>query len=334
DLGSSPLKKPKRKFLQRMLGPLFRFFGVSDDFPLLKQLSVSVFAFIFVFFSSTLFVPLYHYNGWVQANYEEDFDLIAISDPLADDPLNSLISEDGFIIKPALNSAEGDRSEANQIFLYTVEAGDTLSTIAQQFGIKKETLIMENELWNATTLRVGANLKILPVDGVSHTLKKGDTVSTLAQKYEVDPQDILRQHQLEEGATLALDTALIIPGGEKERPVVVAYVPPPTREGSFSRATGSTAPAVPDAGAAPSTGARLIWPTNSCGKLTQGFRSGHLALDIACRAKGPIYASAAGTVITSSDGWNGGYGHYIIIDHGNGMQTLYAHNEKRYVNVG
>ena len=78
----------------------------------------------------------------------------------------------------------------------------------------------------------------------------------------------------------------------------------------------------------------LIWPTIKKARLTQGYRRGHYAVDIAIRSKAPIFAAASGKVIKAAYGWNGGYGNVVIVDHGNGMQTLYGHNEKLYVTVG
>jgi len=239
-----------------------------------------------------------------------------------DSILADIMTEDGFLLKPALNSTEGDRSTANEIFAYEVEPGDTLSSLAQRFGIKKETLIMENNLWNANRLRTGMMIKILPVDGISHVIKKGDTVEKIAKKYKVDVENVIRQNQLEEDQVLLADSALIIPGGRKTvTPPAINY--------------GSNAPANPTMYSYSAGGSgRLIWPTLGSARLTQGFHRGHYAIDIGNRSKGPIFAAAAGRVIKSSYGWGGGYGNMVIIDHGNGMQTLYAHNEKLYVTEG
>lgn len=265
------------------------------------------------------------YNLTEGSFWQEDANYIDFTGQETDSLLADIMTEDGFLLKPALNSTTGDRSTANEIFAYDVEPGDTLSTIAQRFGIKKETLVMENNLWNANSLKTGMTLKILPVDGISHVVKKGDTIEKIAKKYEVKTEDIIRQNQLEEGQTLLADTALIIPGGKKE------VVPPAVNRGNY----GGNAPA--NASAYAYTGeasGRLIWPAGGGGKLTQGYHSGHYAIDIGNRNRGPIYAAASGKVVTAKYGWNGGYGNYIIIDHGDGMQTLYGHNEKLYVTEG
>ncbi len=75
------------------------------------------------------------------------------------------------------------------------------------------------------------------------------------------------------------------------------------------------------------------WGMPTTGKVTQGYTRGHYALDINNVDKPPVWASSGGVVEVAQ--WNGGaYGNYIIIDHGNGFKTLYAHNEELYVNVG
>ncbi len=251
----------------------------------------------------------------------EDVGFIDFSSRETQGILADVMTEDGFLLKPALNSTEGDRSTANEIFAYEVEPGDTLSSLAQRFGIKKETLIMENNLWNANSLRTGTTLKILPVDGISHLVKKGDTIDKIAKKYKVEIEDVTRQNQLEEDEVLLADSALIIPGGKKT--VVVPTVN-----------YGNNAPANPSAYSYVGGSGRLIWPTLGSAQLTQGYHGGHYAIDIGNRAKGPIFAAAGGRVIKASYGWGGGYGNHVIIDHGNGMQTLYAHNEKLYVTEG
>ena len=291
------------------------------DNPVASRLGKRVIAFSVAFFVISCFIPIYQFTEGHQL--EGDFVVFDFTEQNTEYALNDIMTEDGFLLKPALNSTTGDRSTASEIFAYEVEPGDTLSSIAQRFGIKKETLIMENNLWNANSLRTGLTINILPVDGLSHLVKKSDTVASIAKKYKVEGDLIVVQNQLEEGEELLDGTALIIPGAKKEMPVAPVY------------ASGNSAPSSIAGynynGAA--TG-RLIWPTLSTAKLTQGFHSGHYAVDIATRSKGPIFAAASAKVVKADYGWNGGYGNVVILDHGNGMQTLYAHNEKLYVTAG
>ena len=83
-------------------------------------------------------------------------------------------------------------------------------------------------------------------------------------------------------------------------------------------------------------GISLIRPTT--GVITSRFglrsRDNHKGIDIGTAKGTPIYAAAAGTVSVSSYGYNGGYGNYIIINHGNGVQTVYAHCSSLVATVG
>lgn len=310
----------RRSILSWPIDKLQRVIGVDCENSGVSRLVRKMVAISAAFFIFSSIGPMYNLT---EGNFVyEAVSFIDFSSQGTDNILADIMTEDGFLLKPALNSTEGDRSTANEIFAYEVEPGDTLSSLAQRFGIKKETLAMENNLWNTNSLRTGMTLKILPVDGISHVVKKGDTVEKVAKKYKVEIEDIVRQNQLEDGEVLLADSALIIPGAKRS-------VTPPTIN------YGTSAPSNPTMYSYSGGGSgRLIWPTLGSAKLTQGFHGGHYAIDIGNRAKGPIFAAAAGRVIKAGYGWNGGYGNVVIVDHGNGMQTLYAHNEKLYVTQG
>ncbi len=80
--------------------------------------------------------------------------------------------------------------------------------------------------------------------------------------------------------------------------------------------------------------AGLIWPCD--GVVVSGFgtRWGrmHEGIDIGCAYGTPNRAAAAGTVIHA--GWLGGYGNLVVVDHGNGLSTAYAHASSILVSVG
>jgi len=233
--------------------------------------------------------------------------------------VDALTMADGFLLKPSIATAQSDRVGGG-VFAYTVEPGDTLSTIAEAFDLKKETLLMENDMDNANRLRVGSTIRVLAVDGVSHKVAKGDTLGSIAKKYTADAEAIRRQNKLE-GDAISVGAVLVVPGGKKAvvRPAV----------GSFGGRTYAGLKA------SASNPGRFIFPTDRSARITQMFRAGHYALDIAKSDRPPIYAAAAGVVIQAEkSGWNGGYGNVIIIDHGNGLKTLYGHNSEVYVGVG
>lgn len=200
---------------------------------------------------------------------------------------------------------------------YTVVAGDTLYGIAKKYGLSAETIMFANGLEkNPDLLRLGQKLIILPVDGILHTVVQKDTVDQIAKAYKVKPEAIVSydlNHLDAKNPQIAIGQRLIVPGGRKEIPQVATVY-------------RGTAPK----GAKIGTG-RLIWPTS--GSLTQAFKPLHRALDIARVIGAPIKAADNGYVVIA--GWsNAGYGNYIVVDHGNGLQTLYAHLSRIFVKPG
>lgn len=206
-----------------------------------------------------------------------------------------------------------------EIFEYEVRPGDTVSGIAEKFGISIDTIRWENDLDSIKDVKVGQKLKILPVTGISHEVKHGETIYSLAKKYSVEAQNIVNwpynSYANDETFALATGQALIIPDGvmPKEKPWT------PRRYVAYQAPTAGTA----------GTG-RFVWPAG--GRLTQYFVWYHKGIDIANKAGPTILAADSGTVI--STGWLGGYGNQVQIDHGNGYSTLYAHLSKINVGVG
>lgn len=286
--------------------------------PLMGQLFRKIFTCVVIFFIVAPLMSTYQLtHGSYAGQYEDGTDIFGSSGDDTGNIIADVMTEDGFLLKPAINSEAGDRSGFSEIFLYTVETGDTLSSIAQGFNLKKETIMAENNLWNPSQLKVGSQLKILPVDGISYKVQKGDTLDKIVKKYKVDKAAVIKQNQIEK-ETLVANMILIVPGA-KPLPQV-------------SSGGAVTAPANIANYKGPKSVGKLIWPT--VGGITQRYRGGHLAIDIANSSKGAIFAATGGKVIKAATGWNGGYGNMIIIDHGDGMETLYAHNEKLYVTVG
>jgi murein DD-endopeptidase MepM/ murein hydrolase activator NlpD len=322
-----------RKWGERLSGILVagrkRLLNDENDNPVVRVLLRRVAAVALGFLIIIPFISSYQltqgaYIGVLDETSEGDWSNGSGDAATVDNPLNEVMTEDGFLLKPSISTTSGDRTGFKDIFVYTVESGDTLSSIADRFGLKKETIMAENNLWDANKLKVGSEVRILPVDGISVMVKKSDTLDKIAKAYKVDKDVIIKQNQLADGA-IEEGMVLIIPGGKREEPVYVA---------STSAPTTSTAPSYVPSSEGPKAAGRLIWPVGPGCTVTQPYHRGHEAMDIANRNHAPIYAAAAGKVVRAQYGWNGGYGNVIIIDHGNGMQTLYGHNEKLYVEVG
>lgn len=209
---------------------------------------------------------------------------------------------------------------SDQISLYVVREGDTLSQIAEMFGVTPNTIRWANDISAKGTIQPGDQLVILPITGVKHIVAKGDTLASIAKKYKADTEEITQFNGLEKNAALAVGDEVIIPHGEIA-PVATNPAKP---------ASGGVKPA---AGGGPTYAGYYMRPVSG-GVRTQGIH-GYNAVDIASSFGSAIYASAAGEVIISrGDGWNGGYGSYIVIKHNNGTQTLYSHLSGNYVSVG
>lgn len=262
-------------------------------------------------------------------------------------------NEDGYISKVNSQTELADRTTMNGRLIHTIESGDTLSTIAAEYGLKTNTVMWENGLSATSTLKIGQQLSIPPVDGVTHVVDKAEDVKKIATLYGVPSESILKQNQLDATAALATGQAIFVPGA-KPLPVEVnrdgsirdtsttriiagktvsikSAVASKTNVGSSALVAGSAIGSNADSG--PAAGKKMIFPTR--GVITQYYSSAHYADDIANTSKPPIWAAADGKVIKASSGtWGGGYGNHIIIDHGNGLQTLYAHMEYLSVSVG
>lgn len=216
----------------------------------------------------------------------------------------------------------GSVSASDQISVYVVRKGDTLSAIAKMFGVSANTILWANDIPKGGSVRVGQKLVILPVSGVQHTVKKGETVAKIAALYKADAEEIQGVNNLEDGDSLTIGDMIIIPNGvELEAPSVNPIK-------TIKRALGSLVDSSPSV----STDGYFVRPT--AGRKTQGIH-GHNGIDFHASKGTAIIAAATGTVVVSRDsGWNGGYGQYIVIKHSNGTQTLYAHLSSNIVSEG
>lgn len=209
------------------------------------------------------------------------------------------------------------------VVTYVVQPEDTVSGISQKFGISTDTIRWQNSLESIEAIKPGQKLEIPPVTGVVHKVKRGETIYSISKKYSVDAQAIVNwpfnSYSDDETFAIAAGQLLVVPDGIM--PDEVLWDP------TSRLAVRKT----PDAGSVSPTG-QFIWPAS--GQITQYFRWYHPAIDIANKGAPDILAADSGTVVVSGmpDRW--GYGIRVIIDHGNGYQTLYAHLQSVYVQSG
>jgi len=210
------------------------------------------------------------------------------------------------------------------VITYTIQAGDTVQSIAALFGLQPTTIMWANPAIEDAPdlLRIGQEVIILPIDGAYHEVAEGDTLESIAEKYEVESKAIATcdyNHLQTSDYAFSLDYPitegmwLIVPGGKKP------YVPK-----VVTTYTGS----VPEG--ARGTG-RFQWPV--LGQITQGYWYGHRAIDIGASTGSAVLAADGGFI--SFAGWTDvGYGYLVVIDHANGFATYYAHLSNIYVFSG
>lgn len=206
-------------------------------------------------------------------------------------------------------------------FDHTVEEGESLAQIAQQYGRTVETIKYANNL-TSDSIKNGDILRIPSLEGSTlHNVEKGDTLASLSKKYSVPQQTIVDFNYLNKPYTFDEGDILTIPDAklpQQQRRVV-----------SVNVYDGSAYGIIPTTSNLNEGTGRFVWPFY--GVLTQFFHSYHPGIDIAKRT-GNIYAADSGTVIRSG-WWQGGYGNAVQIDHGNGFVTTYAHMSKILANV-
>ena len=231
-------------------------------------------------------------------------------------------------VLPVLN----DRQD---VIRYTVESGDSIFSIAEKFNLKPETILWGNRYAlgdNPHFIVPGQALNILPVDGVYHMWSAGEGLNGVATVYGVTPEDIINWpgNNLDPETigdyadpNIAPDTMLVIPGGTgtytdwstpritRDEPATAKYLGPGACTSAYDGLVGT---------------GTFIWPSTE--HYISGYdyspETNHYGIDIAGQLGNPIYAADSGVVTYA--GWNDyGYGEMIVIDHGSGWQTLYAH---------
>ena len=249
---------------------------------------------------------------------------------------SSLPPIDGEVLSPDLataNQASGIDSANIKISSYTVQSDDTLSSIADMFDISVDTVKQANPSIKGIDkgiIQPGDVLTILPVVGILYTVGYGDTLSGIAKKLNVDSADIIAYNEgFSASSVLVKGKQLVIPHGKISASQAASYV------SNQKHKVPSFEPLLDPV---------WNWPTAPAGyyvcpipgaRLSQGLH-GHNAVDLAIAYGTPIHAAAAGTVIIakSNGAYNGGYGNFVMISHGNGSETLYAHMSRTAVSVG
>jgi murein DD-endopeptidase MepM/ murein hydrolase activator NlpD len=224
-----------------------------------------------------------------------------------------------------------------EVLRYTVQGGDSVFAIADRFSLEPETVLWGNFDTledDPHLLKPGQELNILPVDGTYYQWQAGDSLESVADFFGVEPTDIVDWpgNNLDPlNPTIDTGAWLVVPGGAR---ALRTWVVPMIARGAAGVGTafGAGGCSGDYSGGAVGTGG-FIWPSANHYVSGNDYWSGHLAIDIAAGGGTPVWAADSGVVVFA--GWsNGGYGNLVMLDHGNGWQTVYAHLSSVSVGCG
>ena len=226
-------------------------------------------------------------------------------------------------------------SSSDQVSVYVIRKGDSLSAIADMFGVSVNTILLANDMKKNDKLVPGTVLVILPISGIEHTITKGQTLKSIAKLYKVDVIDITSYNGINEDAKLLVGDKLMIPGADN---MADEGGDKPAQDLGKAMAKDKN---YYDTHPIQSLLGYFINPVPT-GHKTQGLHGpGNRAIDIGAPTGTPIYASASGAVLVVKTGCvvgkrlcGGSYGNMIIMDHLNGTKTLYAHMTKVATRTG
>jgi murein DD-endopeptidase MepM/ murein hydrolase activator NlpD len=248
--------------------------------------------------------------------------------------------DEGVFRRLTLNTIIPSRPRS-EVITYTVKTGDNLFKIAELYGLKPETILWGNFETledNPQMLSPEQVLNILPVDGTYYQWKEGDEIQAVADFFKVEPQAILdysgNQIDLTEtiSGTYGIEpgTWLIVPGGKRElkdwgppaisrsNPASAAYYGPGHCGSIYQGPIGVST---------------FVWPTTERFISGYNYSAIHRGIDIGGSIGNAVYATDSGVVVYA--GWsNYGYGNLIVVDHGTGWQSAYAHMNTIAVTCG
>lgn len=231
--------------------------------------------------------------------------------------MEGLVDSDGNILDSEGNAIITTPSfrEPVEFREYIVKNGDTISGITKSEGLSNvSTLIGINEISNVRSLKSGQKLKIPSMDGLLYSVKEGETLASLSVRYGVTVEDFLDVNDLE-SQELYTGQKLFVPGAKLDNTTLHSalgdlFMVPLARSYTLSSKFG---------------------PRVAPADVKTGRVSIHTGIDMAVPQGTPIRASMAGKIVYA--GYSPIYGNYVIIKHGNGYQTLYAHMYKILVSI-
>ncbi|RLC37450.1 hypothetical protein DRH29_01840 [candidate division Kazan bacterium] len=253
-------------------------------------------------------------EGRLQNRYRTIAELASVEyfheDVVYDEVITTVGENNDYIFKTGATQTVISRNSRRETIIYTVKEGESVASVASDFGLSVDTIKYANKL-SGNSLKVGQELKIPAVDGVFIAVRKNDTLSTIASRYHVSVDDIVKYNKINREDPIFSGQEILVPGVVAPKTSGGRYVPSGDVANlpAFNPLSGS---------------GQFVWPTSTHTHfISQGYYYRHKAIDLNRLNGWGIYASAAGIVRTYTGRY--GYGNYIDINHGDGWVTRYAH---------
>ncbi len=211
-------------------------------------------------------------------------------------------------------AVERELTTREEIIEYAVEKGDTVSSIAEKFGISVETILWANNLSSNSKIVSGKTLTILPVSGIMHLVGNGESLGYLAERYKTKIAEIKEFNDVSEKGEIFIGDLLVIPGGR---------MPPPSQSSVQYAASKSNILMA---------NSYFICPIPAPCSVTQGLHY-YNAIDFSNGQCGETVFAAAGGKVQKT-GFHSIAGKYVRILHPNGVVTLYGHFSTVLVSAG
>ena len=233
-----------------------------------------------------------------------------------DEVITTVGTNNDYLFKTGATETIITRNTRTGTTFYDAKAGESVASVARDFGLSPDTLRYVNSL-SSNSLTKGQKLKIPPVDGIYVTVQKNDTLSGISKKYKISLTDIRKYNNLPESEPIFSGQEILIPGVVAPKPAGGSSTATATKSSSVQANTGAVATRLPGGG-------QFIWPLESPTHfISQGYKNYHRAIDLNRLNGWGIYAAAPGVAHIKSSRY--GYGNQIDISHGNGIVTRYGH---------
>jgi murein DD-endopeptidase MepM/ murein hydrolase activator NlpD len=276
--------------------------------------------------------------------------------------LQSLVSPDTATSSAPAEDEEGEAGDSNLLAVppnnceadpgglfcvYTVQEGDTLSTIADASGLTSTEDVANYELLihsnqgeipdENTPLQIGQKIRVPLHNGVLHTVLTDETLTDIADNFGQTVEAIMAvpNNGISDADAISIGTEILIPNPTQFAPIFVPdeLVEPEEEDDTSSEDSSASSGEITGGGASSASG--FIWPAG--GPISSYYGPNHplgIDIDLFNNAGTPISAAMGGVVTFAGGNPCCSYGYYVVVDHGNGYQTLYAHLSSIGVSTG